>query len=51
MLDTGVMIQYLHTLVHDEALCQFDSFSADVEITETLNVEYIIKCLTLYPPL
>ena len=45
---TGVLgmdanIQYLRTLVHGEALRQFEFFSADVEDTETLNVDYYIK--------
>ena len=48
MLETYVKIQYLCTLVFGEALRQFDSFSFDVQITEILNVEYIIKGLALY---
>ena len=47
-LDMGVKIQYLCMLVHGEALSRFDSLSADVESTETLNVEYIINVLELY---
>ena len=49
-LDMDMKIQYLCTLVCGEALCQFDLFSADVENIETLNVEYYIKVLALYPP-
>ena len=45
MLNMGAKIQYLHTLVHGKALRQFDSFYAEVESTETLNMEYIIKSL------
>ena len=33
MLEAGVKYQYLRTIVHGEALHQFDSFSADVECT------------------
>ena len=51
ILETGANIQYLLTLVHGEALFQFDSLYADVESTETLNVEFIIKGLALYFPL
>ena len=43
-------IQYLCTLVRGEALRQFDLLSADVENTETLNVDYYIKGLALYFP-
>ena len=50
MLETDTKFQCLHTLVHGEVLHQFDSFSADVESTETLNVEYIIKGLAFYLP-
>ena len=41
-LETGKNVQYLHTLVRGEALRQFELVYADVEITEPLNVEYII---------
>ena len=49
-LEMGAKIQYLYALVHGEALNQFESFSADMESTETLTVDYIVKGLTLYPP-
>ena len=49
MLETGAKFQYLRTIVHGEDLCRFDSFSDDVESTEPLTVEYIIKRLALYP--
>ena len=49
-LDTGAKIQYLCTLVCGEALRHFDSFSDDVERTETLTAENIIKGLALYFP-
>ena len=49
-LETGAKVQYLRTLVRGEALHQFDSLYADVEITEPLTVEYIIKGLALYFP-
>ena len=50
---TGVLgmdanIQYIFMLVHGESLRQFEFFSADVEDTETLNVDYYIKGLALY---
>ena len=52
ILDTGANIQYLCTIVRGEALRQFDLLFSDVESTETLNIEYIIKGLALcYPPL
>ena len=47
-LETGAEIQYLCTLVRGKALRKFEVLSADVESTETLNVEYIIKGLELY---
>ena len=37
-LETGTNIQYLCMLVCGEAFLHFDSFSADAEITEILNV-------------
>ena len=49
-LEAGVKCQYLCTLVRGEALRQFDSLSVDVEGTETLNVDYIIRCLSQYFP-
>ena len=50
MLEAGAKYQYLFTLVQVEALHQFDSFSAEVESTQTLNVEDIIKGLANYFP-
>ena len=47
-LEMDVNIHYLCTLVHGEALRQFDLLSADVKNTETLNVDYYIKGLALY---
>ena len=47
-LEAGAKIQYLRTIVRGEALRQFDSFSADVEGTENLNVDEIIKGLAQY---
>ena len=41
-LDTNRNIQYLCTIVCGEALGQFDFFRADIENTETLNVDYYI---------
>ena len=48
MLEAGAKVQYLHTLVHGEVLCHFDSFSADMESTNPLTVENIVKGLVLY---
>ena len=39
-LDMDENIQYLCTLVLGEALRQFDLLSADLENTETLNLDY-----------
>ena len=47
-LEAGAEYQYLHTIVCREALRQFDLLSADVEITKTLNVDYIIRGLAQY---
>ena len=47
-LGVGAKIPYLRTLVCGEALRQFDSFSGDVESTQTLKVEDIIKGLARY---
>ena len=47
-LDTDAMIQCLCTLVHGEALYQFDLLSADIENTETLNMDFLIRGLALY---
>ena len=38
-LETSANIQYLHTLIRVEALCQFDLMFVDVEITNPLTVE------------
>ena len=48
-MDAG--IQYISMLVRGEALHQFYFLSADAENTETLNVDYYIKGLSLYFPL
>ena len=50
-LEAGAKYQYLCTNFCGEYLRQFDSFSADVESAETLNVDYIIRGLAQYPPL
>ena len=43
-LETDVKVQYLCTLVHGEALCQFDLLYSDVRNTETsLTVAYLLK--------
>ena len=42
--------QVLRTLVRVGALHQFDLLSADVESTQTLNIEDIIKYLAHYLP-
>ena len=47
-LEAGAEIQYLCTPFRGELLCQFDYFSADVESTQTLNVEDVIKGLAHY---
>ena len=47
-LDMDTNIKYLLTLVRGEALRHFDLLSADVEDTETINVDYYIKRLVLY---
>ena len=49
-LEAGAKYQYLRTLVCGEALRQFDLLSDDIEGTETLNVDYIIKGLAHYFP-
>ena len=43
MLDMDGKIQHLLTLVRGEAFRQFDLLSADVENTETLNVDFILR--------
>ena len=45
MLETGTKSQYFRTLVRGKALCQFDLLSYDVEGTQTLDVDEIIKGL------
>ena len=47
-LEAGVKYQYLRTIVCGEALYQFDSLSDDVEVTETLNVDYMFRSLSQY---
>ena len=44
-LEAGAKYQYLFTLFLGEVLRQFDLLSANVESTETLNVDYIIRGL------
>ena len=44
-LDAGTKYQYLRTIVCGEALRQFYLLSSDVEGTETLNVDYIVRGL------
>ena len=49
MLDTYAKVQYIHTLVRGEALCQFDLLSADMEDTNTsLTVDCLLKGLGWY---
>ena len=47
-LEAGAKFQYLRNLFRGEVLRQFDWFSADVEIIETLYVDYIIRGLAQY---
>ena len=47
-LESGAKYQYLCTLVRWESLRQFDSLSSDVEITQTLNIDDIIKGLAQF---
>ena len=47
-LEVDSKFQYLHALVRREALSQFDLLSDDVESTETLDVDYIIRGLAQY---
>ena len=49
-LEAGAKYQYLRTLIRGEALHQFDLLSADLEGTETLKVDYIIRGLAQYSP-
>ena len=44
-LEAGAKYKYLRNLVRREALRKFDSLYADVEGTETLNVDYLIRGL------
>ena len=48
MLKADVKFQYGCTLLRGKVLRQFDSLSSDVEITETLNMDYIIRFLARY---
>ena len=50
-LEAGAKYQYFFTFVRVEALRQFYSLSADVEVTETINVDYIVRGLSQYFPL
>ena len=50
MLEADSKFQYLCTIVRGEAFIQFDLLSADVESTENLNVDYIIKGFAQYTP-
>ena len=50
MLEVDVHFQYLLTIIHGEAWRQFDSLYADVKIEENLDVDYIIRGLSQYPP-
>ena len=45
ILEAGVKYQYLCNLLRGEALRQFEVFSDDVESTQTLNFDDIIKGL------
>ena len=47
-MKSGAKVRYLFMLVRIEALRQFDSLSADVESTNPLTVENIIKGLAFY---
>ena len=49
-MDMAENIQYLCTLVRGEALCQFDTLSADAESTNPLTVEAINLVLDAYFP-
>ena len=49
-LEAGAKFQHLRTLVRREALRQFDLLCADLERTENLNVDYIIRGLAQYFP-
>ena len=49
-LEGDTKFQCLCTLVRRKALRQFYSLSPDVESTETLNVDYIIRGLAQYFP-
>ena len=47
-LEAGAKVQYFCTIVHGEALRQFDSLSADVGSGNPLTVDISIKLLALY---
>ena len=48
-LETEVKVRYLSTLVHGEALRQFDLLSDEVNNTDTsLDVDYLLKGLAWY---
>ena len=44
-VEAGAKCQYLCTPVRRKPLCQFDSLYADIESTQNLNVDDIIKIL------
>ena len=50
-LEAGEKYLYLCTIVREESVSQFDSLSANVEGTDTLNVYYISTSLSNYFPL
>ena len=47
-LESDAKFQYLHTILHGEALRQFNSLFDAVESAETLDVNYIIWGLSQY---
>ena len=50
MLEEGAKVQYLCTIIHREALRQFNSLYADMKGENPITVENIIERLALYPP-
>ena len=50
MLEMGPKIQYICTLVREEALYKFYSLSADVEDVNYINMETVILGLASYFP-
>ena len=47
-LEAGEKYPYICTLVCGESLRQFYLLYSDVESSETLNIDYIIRCLSQY---